>query len=278
MEENSLPPPPTLSDLALPSWILSRLTEYFNHKEQAGSIKIASSSSPTVTNASLHAFLSTYAKWPCASILIESEALYAQPGVSQAHDDSAHALWRAAAANNALSPDTLQIINEKSSASRVLVSGPEEYPTQIRVALQRDPDLLLIDAVTDKTTFALAEHASFTGHTVLAGMPTLRAAYALSIVMQFSENPALTPYAISFVLASEPIALTSQNAYELIMVTPEMCNLLKGRPAAQEVWDLAKTQGSRTMLDDAREKEKSGVITHTDFEAFERMISQTGLD
>lgn len=278
MEENTLSQPPTLSDLALPSWILARLTEYFNHAQQASGIKITSGSSPAVTSAALHAFLSTYAKWPCISILIEQEALYAQPDASQTHNDGAHALGRAAAANGELSPDTLQVINEKSSTSRVLVSSPEEYSIQIRAALQRDPDLLLIDAIAEKTTFALAEHASFTGHTVLAGMPTRRAANTLSAVMQFSQNPALTPHAISFVLAVEPIALTSQNAYELIVVTPEMCSLLKTRPAAQAIWDLAKTQGSRSMLDDAREKEKSGAVTHTDFETFEKTLSQTGLD
>lgn len=279
MEESSLPQPPTLSDLVLPSWILARLTEYFNQLKSIEGIRLVSSSSPALTRACLYALYKEFTRWSGSAVLIERDAAtYALPSASPSQGDGAHALWRAANASDNISPDTLKIINEKNSATRVQVANSGEYPTEMRTALLGDPDLLLIDAVTDKTTLAISVHAAFTGHAVLAGMPTIRAAHALSTAMQISEDAALTPLAISFVLSSEPIAETDQNAYELIMVTQEMRELLKSRPTAQAIWDLAKTQESRSMLDDAREKEKNGTITHADFVAFAQKLSETNLD
>ncbi|MEK7188011.1 MAG: GspE/PulE family protein [Patescibacteria group bacterium] len=49
--------------------------------------------------------------------------------------------------------------------------------------------------------------------------------------------------------------------FEVIRVTPEMQNLTLKHPATQEIWKLAREQGSKTLFEDGIEKVKSGTTT-----------------
>lgn len=52
--------------------------------------------------------------------------------------------------------------------------------------------------------------------------------------------------------------------FEMIAVTPEMRELILKNPSAQQVAELAKTQGSRTLFEDGLARVKSGVTTIQD--------------
>ncbi len=49
--------------------------------------------------------------------------------------------------------------------------------------------------------------------------------------------------------------------FEFVVITPEMQNLALTRPSTQQIWKLARTQGSRTLFEDGIEKVKNGVTT-----------------
>lgn len=49
--------------------------------------------------------------------------------------------------------------------------------------------------------------------------------------------------------------------FEMIGITPEMQALILDRPSTQQIWDLAKTQGSRSFFADGLDKVKNGTIS-----------------
>ncbi|OGY74906.1 MAG: hypothetical protein A3H07_01100, partial [Candidatus Jacksonbacteria bacterium RIFCSPLOWO2_12_FULL_44_15b] len=49
--------------------------------------------------------------------------------------------------------------------------------------------------------------------------------------------------------------------FEFILITPEMQNLILHAPSAQEIWKLARKEGSKTLFEDGIEKVKTGVTT-----------------
>ena len=49
--------------------------------------------------------------------------------------------------------------------------------------------------------------------------------------------------------------------FEVIQVTPEMRELIMTRPTSQEIWALARSQGARSMFEDAIDKVKAGLTT-----------------
>lgn len=49
--------------------------------------------------------------------------------------------------------------------------------------------------------------------------------------------------------------------FEIIRMTPEMQDLILKRPSTQEIWRLARTQGSLSLYEDGIEKIKNGVTT-----------------
>lgn len=49
--------------------------------------------------------------------------------------------------------------------------------------------------------------------------------------------------------------------YEVIKVTPTLQELIVKRPSAQEIWELARKEGAKSVFEDGLEKVKSGVTT-----------------
>lgn len=49
--------------------------------------------------------------------------------------------------------------------------------------------------------------------------------------------------------------------FEFIQITPEMQNLILRSPSTQEIWQLARKEGSKTLFEDGIEKVKAGVTT-----------------
>jgi type II secretory ATPase GspE/PulE/Tfp pilus assembly ATPase PilB-like protein len=49
--------------------------------------------------------------------------------------------------------------------------------------------------------------------------------------------------------------------YEVIKITPNLQELLVKRPSAQEIWTLARKEGSRSVFEDGVDKVKSGLTT-----------------
>jgi type II secretory ATPase GspE/PulE/Tfp pilus assembly ATPase PilB-like protein len=49
--------------------------------------------------------------------------------------------------------------------------------------------------------------------------------------------------------------------HEVIRMTKEMRELVLKRPSADQIWELARTQGARSLFEDGIEKVKAGVTT-----------------
>jgi type IV pilus assembly protein PilB len=49
--------------------------------------------------------------------------------------------------------------------------------------------------------------------------------------------------------------------FELINMTPEMKDLILQNPSTNQIWDLAKAQGARSLFEDGLEKVLKGVTT-----------------
>lgn len=49
--------------------------------------------------------------------------------------------------------------------------------------------------------------------------------------------------------------------FEFIEITPEMEELVLHNPSTQQIWELARKQGSRTLFEDGMEKVKNGITT-----------------
>ena len=49
--------------------------------------------------------------------------------------------------------------------------------------------------------------------------------------------------------------------FEFIHITPEMHDLILKNPSAKQIWDLAKSQGARSLFQDGLEKVKAGITT-----------------
>jgi len=49
--------------------------------------------------------------------------------------------------------------------------------------------------------------------------------------------------------------------FEFIHITPEMQNLILHSPSTQEIWQLARKEGSKTLFEDGLEKVKAGITT-----------------
>ncbi len=49
--------------------------------------------------------------------------------------------------------------------------------------------------------------------------------------------------------------------HEVIQITPEMENLILENPSTQQIWDLARKQGAKSLFEDGLEKVKRGVTT-----------------
>jgi type IV pilus assembly protein PilB len=57
--------------------------------------------------------------------------------------------------------------------------------------------------------------------------------------------------------------------FEIIRVTPEMEEVILKNPASKEVWQLAKSQGGRSLYEDGLQKVFNGVTT---FEELNRVV------
>lgn len=63
--------------------------------------------------------------------------------------------------------------------------------------------------------------------------------------------------------------------FEVIRMTPELQDLMIGRPSSKQIWDLARKQGARSLFEDGIEKVKNGITT---FEELLRVASPYGED
>lgn len=246
---DSLPKAPTLSDLQLPPWILARLTQYFNEKTSLQGICLVTGTNESFVTAGLYALLTEFAKQPLVSFSIERAPHYAPV---QMH--------------------------RESSCTQKIAQEDAEYLAAIRAALLYDPDLILTDKSDTTPLVDLLMHSSLTGHAMLVGHNAPNTALALTGLTGLATEPQFVGNTVEIVLAVEPLSENnSVAAYELIMMTKEMRDLLQTKPDARALWALAENQGSRSMLDDAKEKAAQGLSTAEELAAFQTRLAKTAL-
>lgn len=142
---------------------------------------------------------------------------------------------------------------------RQVMLHTSSYERAMRAALREDPDVIVIGEMRDPETTALALTAAETGHLVLASMHTTDAVKSITRVVD--SFPAEKQDQIRTMLAESLQGVFSQLllptadgkgrvvAYELLMVTPAVSNMIRDKKTFQisQVMQMGRAQGMITM-------------------------------
>ena len=166
----------------------------------------------------------------------------------------------------------------------------------LRSIVRQDPDIILVGEIRDHETAEIAVNAALTGHLLLSTFHANDAATAIPRLLDMGVEPFLLASTLDLVVAQRlarkicdqcrhSVSADSKNKkftryegkgcgacgqtgykgrtaiFECIAMTPEMQALILTRPSARQIWQLAKTQGARSLFDDGLEKIKNGATT-----------------
>ena len=162
----------------------------------------------------------------------------------------------------------------------------------LRSIVRQDPDIILVGEIRDEETADIAVNASLTGHLLLSTFHANDAATAIPRLLDMNIEPFLLASTLNLIVAQRLVrkicdhcrysktvkAVTvyqgkgckacRQTGYmgrtaifEIIQITPELQDLILKRPATQEIWRLARRQGTVSLYEDGIEKVKNGITT-----------------
>lgn len=178
------------------------------------------------------------------------------------------------------------------------------FESGIRSLLRQDPDILMIGEIRDKQTAHTAIEASLTGHFILSTLHTNDALSAIIRLIDMGVESYLLNASLSAVLAQrlvrilckeckqqEKASLEEKKLYaveyvyraygcqacfhrgykgrsgifELLIITPEIRNLITLQPDKQAITTCAINQGMQTLRSDGIAKIKDGLIAPEEF-------------
>lgn len=174
------------------------------------------------------------------------------------------------------------------------------FENGIRAVLRQDPDILMVGEIRDKQTAHTAIEASLTGHFILTTLHTNDAPSSVVRLMDMGVEPYLLNASLNAVLAQRLVRIlckeckqeeksTTQEEklfsvdrvyraygctacahrgykgrsgiFELLIVTPELRNVMSESPDKQVITDYARKHGMTTLMDDGIIKIKEGLIS-----------------
>lgn len=174
------------------------------------------------------------------------------------------------------------------------------FESGIRSLLRQDPDILMVGEIRDKQTAHTAIEASLTGHFILSTLHTNDAPSSIVRLIDMGVESYLINASLSAVLAQrlvrilcneckqhEKATLEEKKLYavdsvyraygcsacahrgykgrkgifELLVITPEIRNLISVQPDKHAISKCALDQGMQTLMDDGIAKIKEGTIS-----------------
>jgi type II secretory ATPase GspE/PulE/Tfp pilus assembly ATPase PilB-like protein len=159
------------------------------------------------------------------------------------------------------------------------------FSSGLRSILRHDPDVILLGEIRDSETAQTAIDASLTGHLVLATLHTNSAIEAIPRLLSMGVSPYTFAPSLRGILAQrlvrtlrpeckeegaacDPADNASYNGRialpELLIVTPEIQNLILMSESDETILKKAKDNGYRTMRDWGKEFVENGSTTETE--------------
>lgn len=165
----------------------------------------------------------------------------------------------------------------------------------LRSITRQDPDIILVGEIRDQETAEIAVNAALTGHLLYSTFHANDAATAIPRLLNMGIEPFLLASTLEVIFAQRLVRKICEHCrhsvkkttprvgryegkkceacnytgykgrtaiFECIHITPAMKNLILHTPSAEEIWQLARQEGSKTLFEDGMEKVKMGITTH----------------
>jgi twitching motility protein PilT len=164
-------------------------------------------------------------------------------------------------------PEGKSLVNQ-----RALGGHTRSFSRALQSALREDPDIIAITELRDRETVSLAMTAAETGHLVLGTLHTTSAVQTINRII--SVFPAEEQAQIRTMLSESLRAVVSQrllrradgkgrvSAYELLIVTPAVSNLIREDKTFQlpSVMQTGKAQGMMVLDDSLQQLLAAGLV------------------
>ncbi|MFZ2834756.1 MAG: GspE/PulE family protein [Candidatus Moraniibacteriota bacterium] len=162
----------------------------------------------------------------------------------------------------------------------------------LRSIVRQDPDIILVGEIRDDETVEISVNAALTGHLLFSTFHANDAETAIPRLLDMKIEPFLLASTIELIIAQRLVRRICENCrysylekkqtfykgkgcdvcnntgykgriaiFEFIQVTQEMQDLVLKHPSSNEIWKLAKKQGSKTLFEDGMENVKNGTTT-----------------
>jgi general secretion pathway protein E len=154
------------------------------------------------------------------------------------------------------------------------------FVTGLRHILRQDPDVIMVGEIRDEETARIAVQASLTGHLVLSTLHTIDAASAIARLIDLAVEPFLVASSLSAVLAQRLVRRTHAQCtgagcpacmgtghkgrtgvFELLVLDPELRELVCRRAPATEIKAAAQSRGMVTLKHAGETLVREGVTT-----------------
>lgn len=154
------------------------------------------------------------------------------------------------------------------------------FGSALRSILRQDPDVIMIGEMRDAETAEIAVQAAMTGHLVFSTLHTNDAVGAIPRLIDLGVPPYLVAATVDAVLAQRLVRRLCERCrgdgcpscrgtgfrgrvglFELIRLTREMRDAITHGATADQLADLARRSGTRSMRDDGEGKVHAGLTT-----------------
>lgn len=160
--------------------------------------------------------------------------------------------------------------------------GGYTFSIGLKNALRQDPDVILVGEIRDSEGGSAAMNAALTGHLVFSTLHTNDSFGAIPRLIEMGVNPASIAPAINLIIAQRLVRRICRDCqgkgcgtcrqtgykgrigiFELLPVDDDIEELIltQMRPGIGQIKKYALKKGTRTMLEDGREKIRLGITT-----------------
>ena len=157
------------------------------------------------------------------------------------------------------------------------------FPRVLRAVLRQDPDVIMVGEMRDRETVEVALAAAMTGHLVLSTLHTNDAPSAITRLLDMGAQPYLIAATVIGVVAQRLVRRTCRSCggtgcgdcagagyrgrigiYEAMPVGAALRTLIARRATADQLRNLARSNGMESLADDAGAKVATALTTPTE--------------
>ncbi len=155
----------------------------------------------------------------------------------------------------------------------------------LRSVLRHDPNILMVGEIRDTETAEVAIRMALTGHLVLSTVHTNDAATTVTRLLDMGIEPYLVASSLSCAIAQRLVRTICRKCggkrcvaclglglkgrtgiFECLVVEEDIRKLILAHASAEEVQELARSRGMRTLYEDGLAKVQAGITTQEELE------------